>query len=120
MEGTYLHRWQVTMTDGSLINQTGYIELAGQNSNDTIQPFTISPLAGILGIGLITLPLMTQFLMLPISFSSLSVEGARLKREASKRWLPIAGLAVIGLARGRHFRRARRSRLGDRRTLISF
>ena len=101
LDGTYLHRWQVLMSDGSLINRSGYFELEEMGGEDATQPFTTSLLGGVIGLTLITIPLIAQLFAIPISLAGVSsLREINVANTPKNNLLPLLALATIGLVTG--------------------
>ena len=101
MEGTYLHRWQILMSDGMIINKSGYFEHEELNSEAATQPFTFSLMGGIVGLILLSTPLIAQFFAIPISMAGIMNSREMEFADSVQNKIPhLLGLATIGLITG--------------------
>ena len=101
LDGTYLHRWQVIMKEGSISNHTGYFETDSGEEIATTAPLTLNLFGAIIGVALITIPLSIEVLALPLTMAS--VRGFRfetLREEKGTRLLALGSIVLVGLAAG--------------------
>ena len=53
VEGIYLHRWTLMMSDGGSINTSGYFETHSEEDVEIIEPLYVNVLGGVMGIVLV-------------------------------------------------------------------
>ena len=99
-DGTYLHRWVVRMSDGEMFNASGYFELEVEEEASAAPP-SLSMLGGIIGIALVSVPLVAESLGVAAGTSGW-VERARTRPEleSNSTILPLSGLVLAGLGVG--------------------
>jgi len=100
LSGVYLHRWQVTMSDGEIFNISGWFEAGGEGEEE-IHPAKLSVLGGLIGIIAVSIPLWllapgAGLVGLVATTSTREFDSAEVVKEP----LPLTAILVIGLLTG--------------------